>query len=537
VATAIILGASGLLRPAGYAQDEATFLRHTEDGTTVERQRGLSGGNHAPMLPSPYVVWSCHLPDAIYQTTSNTVGGYVLAGTYLNPPEETELFAPDGGGVPEWGYAGTEFFTDAGDAAFTLAAVDQDGAGINVIKWTGPGNGTPDWTTSFAGYGVTSYGPIAVSDDGSTIAVTAAPPGTDAHLLLFGAGSSTPLVNYVASGLGFPRYVKVSADGRYTAFIASATIVIYDSDSLCVRGQIAMGFSNDALDISGDGNFIAYGWPVLKVLEWNGVSYQELWSWSAGGGYYLSTAAVSTDGTTIVSCWYTTSYNTVKVVVHNAGSPTPLWTHDYPYSSGVYQEVPVDVDITDDGNWFIVGSLGDADNLNPEVHIFQRDDTPHLYYTVDMPGSVFSVDILSSGRYATACGKHVHANQMGRGGDIVLIDMDLIGVSHRDIPDLPGEFALMTNSPNPFSSTTALRYYLQVKSEVRLEIYSSLGERIATLANGKREGGTHTVAWDGRDDTGTRVSTGTYFCRLTARGSEGVQGGWLTRTEKILFLR
>ena len=414
------------------ASDEAVFIRNTEDGSILLKEEGFRGSGDVILIPDPSVVWSNYLVDAIYLTTSNAIGGNVFAGTYLNAPKEAELFAPDGGGVPEWAYSGTKFYTDAGDDASTLSAIDVDGSSVSVIKWAGPGNGTPDWTADFGGYNVTDYGPIAVSDDGSTIAVVASPPGTDAHLLLFDAGSSTPLANYVATGLGFPRYVKINADGRYTAFIALSTIVVYDRDVLGVRDEIPMGASNSALDISGDGNLIAYGWSGYKVMEWNGSSYQELWSWTPGGSYYVGKIAISADGTTIVSCWYYSSFNTLKVVVHNPGSSTPLWVYDYPQSSGTYQEVAGDVDITDDGSYFVVGSWGDIENLNPEIHIFQRDDTPHLLHTIDMPGSVFSVDISGDGLYATACGKHIHGNENGRGGDIVLIDTGL----ENDIPTL-----------------------------------------------------------------------------------------------------
>lgn len=548
--TVWLLGIVMLAIPPGWSvsasplREQASFLRHTANGPVVVQAQGLPAGRRAQTLTDPWVVWSHHLADAIYNTTSNTVDGYVLAGTYLNPPEEAELFAVDGGGIPEWGYAGTEFFTDAGDGAFTLAAVDEDAAGVNVIKWTGPGSGIPDWTNTFAGYGVTSYGPIAVSDDGSTIAVIAA-PATDAHLLLFDAGSATPLANYVASGLGFPRSVKINTDGRYTPFIASATIVVYDRDLLDVRDQIPMGFSNSALDISGDGNLIAYGWPSLRVMEWNGLSYQEVWSWSPGGVYYLNRVAISTDGATIVSCWYTTSHNTLKVVVHNAGSSAPLWTHDYAYSSGVYQEGSSDVDITDDGSYFIVGSYGDADNLNPEVHMFQRDGTPHVYYTVDMPGSVLSVDISKDGSYATACGKHVHINEMGRGGDIVMIGTGLTGVRSTDVCDLPSQSVLISSHPNPFSRTTTIRYSLRGSrgaegqrgggshipnrtSHITLSIYDLAGRLVRTLVNeptssfGFSSGGEFasgepvSVSWDGRDHAGVRLSDGAYFLRLEA---------------------
>ena len=507
-------------------QEDAVFIEHTDNGPFIVQGKGLPNIGHEEYIDDASVAWSNYLVDAIYRTTSNTGTGHVFAGTYLNPPQEAELFELTGGGVPLWTYPGTEFYTDAGDAAFTLAAVNEDALGITVIKWTGPGVGVPDWVDTFATYVVSSYGPVAMSDDGSTFAAIAAPSGTDAHLLLFDADSAH-LVDYVATGLGFPRYVKINADGRYTAFIALSTIVVYDRDLLSVRDQISMGFTNSALDISGDGNLLAYGWPTMQVLQWNGSNYQSLWSWSPGG-YYVSRIAISNDGSTIVSCWYTTAHNTIKVAVHNVGSSTPLWTYDYPTSSGVYQESAADIDITNSGRYFIIGSWGDAGNINPEVHIFQRDTTaPYIFYTVDMPGSVFSVDISNDGAYATACGKHIHANVSGRGGDIVEIATDIVGVSEnsREIT----QSLMFDVFPNPFSKVTNITLGKGLRAKgIELKIYNILGEEVKSFTIPHAQG-TVDITWDGTDDHGRRMPTGVYYLEL--------QAGDRTQAKKILLVR
>lgn len=407
---------------ATHPTSEATFLRHTESGLTYHTEKSDFQSLLSDDIDQT-LNWTYNLTDAIYRSAAIADHTYILAGSYLNIPEETELFTIEGAGIPEWTYSGEDFYTDASDDSTTLTAINVSGTGLDVLKWTSPGTGTPDWTYTIAGYSATSSGPITVSDDGSTIAVTAAPSGTDAHLLLFDANSSTPLINYEATGLGFPRYIKINTDGRYPAFIASATLVVFDRNTLSVREQISMGASNSAMDISGDGDLIAYGWTNMQVKQWNGSSYQTLWTWDSGS-YYVTRIAISANGSTIVSCWYTTSFNSVKVAVHDVSSSTPLWVHTYPTSSGTYQESVSDVDVSDDGSLIIVGSLGDAENLNPEVHVFQRDHEPHVIFTVDMPGSVHSVDISGDGNYATACGKHVHDNQMGRGGDLVSITLE-----------------------------------------------------------------------------------------------------------------
>ncbi|MDH4211894.1 MAG: T9SS type A sorting domain-containing protein [candidate division WOR-3 bacterium] len=509
---------------------DAVFQRITENGPIIVREPGLPNYGGSGMPDDPAVVWSYNLTDAIYNTTCNTVDGYVFAGTYLNNPWEAELFAPTGGGIPEWVHGGTEFYTDAGDNVFTLAAVDEEGGGVNVIKWTGPGNGTPDWTTNFIDYAVASYGPCVVSDDGSTIAAIAAPAGTDAHLLLFDADSATPLIDYTATGCGFPRYVKINADGRYTAFIALATLIVFDRDSLNVRAQIPMGASNSALDISGDGNLVAYGWPSLVLMEWNGSSYQNLWSYTVGGGYYLSKIAISNDGSTMVSCWYIAPHNTFKVVVHDTGSSTPLWIYDYPVSSGTYQEVCFDIDITDDGSYFIIGSWGDDANINPEVHIFQRDATPHIYYTVDMPGSMFSVDISNDGSYATAAGKHVHANAMGRGGDIVLINTGITGIDDNNFTGYAGDAMQIACYPNPFTYSTAIRYSITTgDKETQVKIYDAAGKLVKSLYPvSSSQNQVSAVFWDGTDRCNRQLSGGVYFVRLETENS--------STTEKIVKL-
>ncbi len=523
IGSAILIIPFMLQASAASLREDAIFLQDTDNGPVLVRQHGLPYTGAVEHVDDPAVVWSHYLIDAVYNSASNTVDGYVFAGTYLNPPMEAQLFALGGGGTPEWGYAGTAFFTDAGDGAFTLAAIDEDGSGVSVSKWAGPGNGTPDWTTNFAGYGVSSYGPFAVSDDGSTIAAIAAPSGADAHLLLFDAGSSTPLIDYVATGLGFPRYVKINADGRYTAFIALATLVVFDRDSLAVRDEIPMGASNSALDISGDGSLVAYGWPSLVLMEWTGSSYQNLWSYTAGGGYYLSRIAISNDGSTMVSCWYNGPHNTIKVVVHDTSSSAPLWIYDYPTSSGNVQEVCYDIDITDDGAYFIVGSWGDDANINPEVHIFQRDNTPHIYYTVDMPGSMFSVDIANDGSYATAAGKHIHANISGRGGDIVMIDTDITGITNNESVDLSGVGASLDVYPNPFHNLIQIRYMIhdpgyttgQEGQKPQVKIYDTSGRLVKLLyQESSIVDRRSTISWDGTDQANRLLGCGVYFVQL-----------------------
>lgn len=80
----------------------------------------------------------------------------------------------------------------------------------------------------------------------------------------------------------------------------------------------------------------------------------------------------------------------------------------------------------------------------------------------------------------------------------------------------PAGFWLSPNWPNPFNPNTAIEYRLEAAARVHLAIYDAMGRRVRTLAKGARPPGLHTVEWDGRDDSGAAVASGTYIYRLRA---------------------
>ena len=94
---------------------------------------------------------------------------------------------------------------------------------------------------------------------------------------------------------------------------------------------------------------------------------------------------------------------------------------------------------------------------------------------------------------------------------------------------VPREFALDPNYPNPFNSSTTIRYRLAEPGPVRLEIFDVQGRRVKKLADGDVGAGVYQVEWDGMDASGKPVATGVYLVRL--------QKGTASLVHKMLLLK
>ena len=95
---------------------------------------------------------------------------------------------------------------------------------------------------------------------------------------------------------------------------------------------------------------------------------------------------------------------------------------------------------------------------------------------------------------------------------------------------LPEEVALYANSPNPFNASTSIRFSIPAESRVRLDVLNITGQRVATLLDSKKNAGTHTIVWNGKDNRGVTVTSGLYFCRLRTDDGTAV-------SNKMMFVK
>ena len=88
-----------------------------------------------------------------------------------------------------------------------------------------------------------------------------------------------------------------------------------------------------------------------------------------------------------------------------------------------------------------------------------------------------------------------------------------------DEPVNPATFSLSQNYPNPFHSTTEIHFFTTEGTEsTEIIIYNVKGQKVKTLVNESTQIGTNSVFWNGKDETGKKVSPGLYFYKLSVNG-------------------
>ncbi|HLF15068.1 MAG TPA: multiheme c-type cytochrome [Bacteroidota bacterium] len=79
---------------------------------------------------------------------------------------------------------------------------------------------------------------------------------------------------------------------------------------------------------------------------------------------------------------------------------------------------------------------------------------------------------------------------------------------------IPSEYVLTQNYPNPFNPSTQIKVGLTTGSNAVLTVYNVLGEKVATLMDGRYAPGVYNITWDGKDQSGRMLAGGIYIYRL-----------------------
>ncbi len=154
----------------------------------------------------------------------------------------------------------------------------------------------------------------------------------------------------------------------------------------------------------------------------------------------------------------------------------------------------------------------------------QKSVTKDLYLT-DPTESLFRVN-MKNGQYKAGGGITVTVNgdnaevQIGVSTNLngfkIIWDPALSAVEATPGIAETGSYSLSPNVPNPFATSTQIAFYAPKKGAVKLEIFDIHGNLVKTLVDGSVEAGFRQLEWNGVDNGGRNVPSGTYTYRLTA---------------------
>ncbi|RLC30887.1 MAG: hypothetical protein DRH37_04330 [Deltaproteobacteria bacterium] len=120
----------------------------------------------------------------------------------------------------------------------------------------------------------------------------------------------------------------------------------------------------------------------------------------------------------------------------------------------------------------------------------------------------------------------------GKAGNVRILerpDAASVTTSPNAVAAARESMSTLSVAPNPFNPQTQVKFALARAGVVRLDVFDLRGARVRTLVDEPMEAGMHEIAWDGRNEAGTRVASGVYVVKL--------ESGILRQTASLVLLQ
>lgn len=99
-------------------------------------------------------------------------------------------------------------------------------------------------------------------------------------------------------------------------------------------------------------------------------------------------------------------------------------------------------------------------------------------------------------------------------------------------PVLPGVFILKQNYPNPFNASTIIEFTLPADCIVKLELFNTIGQKVAVLLNESMSAGSHQIPFNA-----LRLSSGVYFYELSASPDANIDPAVFHELKKMMLIK
>ena len=115
--------------------------------------------------------------------------------------------------------------------------------------------------------------------------------------------------------------------------------------------------------------------------------------------------------------------------------------------------------------------------------------------------------VLSGGDLVTVTNQTLEVYTVDLFTDVETVDNDSVR---------PESFHLDQPYPNPFNPSCVIEYSIPERSHTTIAVYNILGQKVATLVDGIKPAGRHSIEWYGKDDSGNPAASGIYLYRIEA---------------------
>lgn len=314
--------------------------------------------------------------------------------------------------------------SEANDEHVTIHQIVTGGDQLHrqaVVSHFTSSSATPTWTYAFPQL-IGSSSKVRMSADGQVIAAGIHDNFTNtARIAFFSPSSGTPVATLALPFFAQLRAFELSSDGSTLYVSNSALGMVIDVATRATLLQFALPTALDCHAISGDGRVIAYGtFGTVEIWERNtSGGYSHTWSASVPGTCVCARVALSDNGATLVYGFNFFDTNLhVRIEALDVATKSVTMSDDA-YGTGTLQNVVGDISVDASGQRFAVGLWGDAGGQCPELRLYRRDSSTPARL-VNLPGSVFDVDMSADGERVAVASKSVHANTLSSGGTIGL---------------------------------------------------------------------------------------------------------------------
>lgn len=279
----------------------------------------------------------------------------------------------------------------------------------------------------------------------------------------------------------------------------------------------------------GKTNSFGEGWDDVYLVKTDS-SGNEIWAKTFGGGEWESARSVqqTPDGGYILcgsSSSFGSAVRSVYLIRTNSDGES-LWTRTY---GGSYVDYGHFIQQTTDGGHIITGKTQSFGSGEADILVIKIDSLGNLSWMKAYGGIYWDeghsiCQTQDEGFIIAGITTSVDFN-----ADAFLLKTGPDFVDEDD--ELPATSPLFCSSfPNPFNSTTLVKYGLHEGDNILIEIYNLQGQRVKMLLSNKIETpGIHRITWDGKGNSGKAVSIGVYFIHFRA--------GMHSTSEKIIKIR